>query len=149
MFFKYFFESINMSFNSSVFIPAAVVAVVGAVILSFVDFQISGAVLFAAGAIIAGLANSFSGSSEESAASTTTLYVGNLPYRANEGSVRDLFSEYGTVFSVRLLRDKQTGKRRGFGFVEVASSDSKKVIDTLNDFEFQERMLKVRLANDK
>ena len=138
-----------MSFNSSVFIPAAVVAVIGAVILSFVDLQISGAVLFAAGAIIVGLVNSLTGSSEESAASTTTLYVGILTYHDNEGSVGDLFSEYGTVFSVRLLSDKQTGKRRGFGFVEVASNDSQKVIDTLNDFEFQERMLKVRLANDK
>lgn len=72
-----------------------------------------------------------------------------MPYRANEGSVRDLFSEHGTVFSVRLLRDKQTGKRRGFGFVEIATSDSKSAIAALNDFEFQERVLKVRLANEK
>lgn len=138
-----------MSFNSSVFIPAVVVAVVGAVILSVVDLQVPGAALFAVGALLAGVASSLIGSAEETQAQTTTLYVGNLPYRANEGSVRDLFSEYGTVFSVRLLRDKQTGKRRGFGFVEVAASDSKKVINALNDFEFQERMLKVRLANDK
>ena len=138
-----------MSFNSSVFIPAAVVTVVGAIFLYVVDPQVPGAVLFAIGALLAGAASSLVGTSGEQQAQTTTLYVGNLPYRANEGSVRDLFSEHGTVFSVRLLRDKQTGKRRGFGFVEVAASDSKKVINALNDFEFQERMLKVRLANDK
>ena len=138
-----------MSFNSSVFIPAVVVAVLGAVILSVIDLQVPNAALFAVGALLAGVASSLIGSAEETQAQTTTLYVGNLPYRANEGSVRDLFSEHGAVFSVRLLRDKQTGKRRGFGFVEVAASDSKKVINALNDFEFQERMLKVRLANDK
>lgn len=149
LFFKYFLRVWIMSFNSSAIVPAVVVAIIGAAILYFVDLSIPGAALFAAGAIIAGLANSFGGSTEEESGNTTTLYVGNLPYRANEGAVRDLFSEHGTVVSVRLLRDKQTGKRRGFGFVEVASSDSKKVIDTLNDYEFQERMLKVRLANDK
>ena len=138
-----------MSFNSSVLVPSIVVAIVGAIVFHFVGPVLPVAAAFAIGAIIAGVVSSFSGDSEEQAANTTTLYVGNLPYRANEGSVRDLFSEYGTVFSVRLLRDKQTGKRRGFGFVEIATSDSKKVIDALNDFEFQERMLKVRLANDK
>lgn len=149
MFFKSFLRVWTMSFNSSVFIPAAVVTVVGAIFLYVVDPQVPGAVLFAIGALLAGAASSLVGTSGEQQAQTTTLYVGNLPYRANEGSVRDLFSEHGTVFSVRLLRDKQTGKRRGFGFVEVAASDSKKVINALNDFEFQERMLKVRLANDK
>lgn len=138
-----------MSFNSSVFIPSAIVAVIGAILLSVLDISLSPAVVFAVGAILAGVAAAFAKSEETAKADTTTLYVGNLPYRANEGSVRDLFSEHGKVFSVRLLRDKQTGKRRGFGFVEIATSDSKKVIETLNDFEFQERALKVRLANEK
>jgi len=139
-----------MSFNSSVFIPAVIVAVVGAILFFVIDIQIASGVVFALGAVAAGLASSLSpAKSSEGKAETTTLYVGNLPYRANEGSVRDLFSEHGQVFSVRLLRDKQTGKRRGFGFVEIASSDSNKAISALNDFEFQERVLKVRLANDK
>ncbi len=149
MFFKTFLRVWNMSFNSSVFVPSIVVAVIGAVLFHFVGSEVPASAAFAIGAVVAGLVASFTGSSEEQAANTTTLYVGNLPYRANEGSVRELFSEYGTVFSVRLLRDKQTGKRRGFGFVEIATADSTKVIDSLNDFEFQERMLKVRLANDK
>jgi hypothetical protein len=137
-----------MSFNSSVFLASAGVAIVGAILISITGLD-ANPVIFAAGAILAGLVSALLGAKTEGKADTTTLYVGNLPYRANEGSVRELFSEHGKVFSVRLLRDKQTGKRRGFGFVEVASTDSKKVISALNDFEFQERALKVRLANEK
>ena len=139
-----------MSFNSSVLITSAIVAVVGAILISVFTIDAgSCAIVFAVGAVLAGVVSSLTGNASEGKADTTTLYVGNLPYRANEGSVRELFSEYGKVFSVRLLRDNQTGKRRGFGFVEIATSDSKKVIAELNDFEFQERVLKVRLANDK
>lgn len=137
-----------MSFNSSVFLASAGVAIIGAILISVVGLE-ANPIIFAAGALLAGVVSALIGSGAEAKADTTTLYVGNLPYRANEGSVRELFSEHGKVFSVRLLRDKQTGKRRGFGFVEVASSDSKKVISALNDFEFQERVLKVRLANEK
>ncbi|NVK24667.1 MAG: RNA-binding protein [Gammaproteobacteria bacterium] len=139
-----------MSFNSSVLITSVGVAVIGAVLVHMLGIDVAPALTFSIGAIFAGLASAFIGNaSEEGSTETTTLYVGNLPYRANEGSVRELFSEHGKVFSVRLLRDKQTGKRRGFGFVEIATADSKKAISALNDFEFQERALKVRLANDK
>lgn len=137
-----------MSFNSSVFLASAGVAVVGAILISVAGLE-ANPFVFAVGAILAGLVSALLGTKTDGKADTTTLYVGNLPYRANEGSVRELFSEHGKVFSVRLLRDKQTGKRRGFGFVEVASADSKAVISALNDFEFQERALKVRLANEK
>ena len=78
-----------------------------------------------------------------------TLYVGNLPYRANETSVRELFSEYGSVHSVRLMKDKHTGKRRGFGFVEMAANDLDSAISALNDTEFQQRTLKVREAKER
>jgi len=80
---------------------------------------------------------------------SATLYVGNLPYRANEEVVKELFSRFGTVINVRLMKDRQTGRRRGFGFVEVASSDANKMIAKLNDFEFQERTLKVREARER
>lgn len=88
-------------------------------------------------------------SSQEQGSSSTTLYVGNLPYRANEQAVRDHFSEQGKVFSVRLMKDRRTGKRKGYGFVEMDSKDANKVIRNLNDSEFQERTLKVRLAKEK
>lgn len=80
---------------------------------------------------------------------TQTLYVGNLPYRANESAIRKLFSEHGHVVSVRLLKDKQTGKRRGFGFVEMAAKDASNAVSALNEQEFQQRTLKVREANER
>lgn len=80
---------------------------------------------------------------------TTTLYVGNLPYRANEDAVKELFQRFGVVVNVRLMKDRQTGRRRGFGFVEVAAKDSNKMIQKLNDFNFQERTLKVREAKER
>ena len=80
---------------------------------------------------------------------TATLYVGNLPYRANEDAVKELFSSYGAVKNVRLMKDRQTGRRRGFGFVEVSAKDAAKIINKLNDFEFQERTLKVREAKER
>lgn len=80
---------------------------------------------------------------------TQTLYVGNLPYRANEAAVKELFSQYGYVASVRLLKDKHTGKRRGFGFVEMSESGALAAQDALNESEFQQRTLKVRPANER
>lgn len=80
---------------------------------------------------------------------TATLYVGNLPYRANEDAVKELFALYGAVKNVRLMKDRQTGRRRGFGFVEVAAKDASRMITKLNDFEFQERTLKVREAKER
>lgn len=78
-----------------------------------------------------------------------TLYVGNLPYRANEAAVRELFSTVGQVHSVRLMKDKHTGKRRGFGFVEMSAIDTDKAVEKLNDQEFQQRTLKVREAKER
>ncbi|WP_370545345.1 RNA recognition motif domain-containing protein [Glaciecola sp. MH2013] len=78
-----------------------------------------------------------------------TLYVGNLPYRANEQVVKEHFESFGFVKSVRLMKDKRTGKRKGFGFVEVGSAEAETMIEKLNDSEFQERTIKVRPAKDK
>lgn len=86
--------------------------------------------------------------SEPEQSSTTTLYVGNLPYKANEASVKTLFSEYGEVFAVRLMKDKKTGKRRGFGFVVMSETTAQNTIDNLNEFNYEGRTLKVRVAND-
>lgn len=91
-------------------------------------------------------------SSTESSASggaSTTLYVGNLPYRANEQAVKEHFSSQGKVHSVRLMKDRRTGKRKGYGFVEMESKRAEQAIKSLNDSEFQERTLKVRLAKEK
>jgi RNA recognition motif-containing protein len=80
--------------------------------------------------------------------STTTLYVGNLPYKANESNVKTLFSRHGEVFAVRLMKDKRTGKRRGFGFVVMPENDAQNAINQLNEYSYMDRTLKVRIAND-
>lgn len=85
----------------------------------------------------------------EYAGEVKTIYVGNLPYRANEAAIRKLFSEYGLVLSVRLVKDRDTGKRRGYGFVEMPSADADAAIAALNEAEYLQRTLKVREANEK
>jgi len=135
------------------FIFAVILAVVGFVIVKFAlaSLALDPALLFGVGLLIGGLviAAMSSVSAEEAEVKTKTLYVGNLPYRANEGVVRALFEEQGKVFNVRLLKDKNTGKRRGFGFVEMAQADADNAIAKLNDSEFQQRTLKVREAKQK
>ena len=84
-----------------------------------------------------------------SSANVKTLYVGNLPYQANETTVKELFSEHAKVHSVRLMKDKHTGKRRGFGFVEISAEAMDETITALNDSEFQQRTLKVREAKER
>lgn len=101
--------------------------------------------------LVSAIVISFIGGHDEESDSGNikTLYVGNLPYRANEGAVRALFSEHGKVHSVRLMKDKHTGKRRGFGFVEISAEDADSAIHKLNDTEFQQRTLKVREAKER
>jgi cold-inducible RNA-binding protein len=75
------------------------------------------------------------------------LYVGNLPFSATEGSISDLFSQIGGVDSVRLITDRDSGRSKGFGFVEMASDeDAEKAIAELNGKEFEGRALTVNEA---
>ncbi|MCR9988035.1 MULTISPECIES: RNA-binding protein [Vibrio] len=132
-------------------ILCAGLAVVGGIVFSQVS--IPPALSFLIGVIATAFLFSFSSQtpsiqSTDSDPSTKTLYVGNLPYKANESHVRDLFAEYGQVYAVRLMKDKRTGKRRGFGFVVMAAADAKPAIAKLNEKEYMERTLKVRIAND-
>ena len=101
------------------------------------------------GALIAPFIAQPSSSDASSSVEVKTLYVGNLPYKANEAAIRELFSGHGTVHSVRLMKDKHTGKRRGFGFVEMSATDIDGAVSALNDTEFQQRTLKVREAKDR
>ncbi|QTL94871.1 RNA recognition motif domain-containing protein [Aeromonas jandaei] len=137
-------------------ILALVLAVVGYLVAQALQFSLKAEVIFAAGLAIGGfvvplLLKRTPANTTEAIANqeTCTLYVGNLPYRANEIAVRELFAEQGQVISVRLMKDKATGKRRGFGFVEMPTADAAKAIAALNDKEYQQRTLKVREANDK
>jgi hypothetical protein len=76
-----------------------------------------------------------------------TLFVGNLAFKATDHDLRKLFSEYGEVFSIRLMIDRHTRKPRGYGFVEMEASGAKKAIAALNEFEFMGRPLRVNQAN--
>ena len=60
------------------------------------------------------------------------IYVGNLPFSATESEIRDLFGQHGTVESVALPTDRETGRPRGFGFVEMPQGDAAKAIEALN-----------------
>ncbi len=143
------------SFDHKAILITLVIAVASFFIvdLALSSTQLDAALMLAVGIIIGGVISQFLKSDtqqeKQSNLSTTTLYVGNLPYRANEHVVRELFEEQGQVFSVRLLKDKNTGKRRGFGFVEMSKQDAEKAIIQLNEREFQQRTLKVREAKQK
>ncbi len=77
------------------------------------------------------------------------LYVGNLPFSATEDDIRDLFSQYGSVESVNLIKDRDTGRPRGFGFVEMADSDAESAISALDQMEFGGRNLTVNEAKPR
>lgn len=79
----------------------------------------------------------------------TKMYVGNLPFSANEDTVRALFAEFGTVQSLSLVNDRETGRPRGFGFVEMSSADAAKAMQSLNGKDFGGRPLKVNEAQDR
>jgi RNA recognition motif-containing protein len=100
-------------------------------------------------ALIKLLPSSIASSEQDSTSEVSTLYVGNLPYRADEEAVQEHFEQQGSVVSVRLMKDRRTGKRKGYGFVEMNADSAAKAIKNLNDSTFQERTLKVRLAKEK
>ena len=77
------------------------------------------------------------------------IYVGNLPFSASEADVRALFSQHGAVDSVSLPTDRETGRPRGFGFVEMSQADAAKAIQSLNGYNMGGRPLRVNEAQDK
>ncbi len=79
----------------------------------------------------------------------TKIYVGNLPFSATESEVRDLFAQHGTVESVALPSDRETGRPRGFGFVEMPQADAQTAMQALNGFNMGGRPLRVNEAQDR
>lgn len=75
------------------------------------------------------------------------LYVGNLPFSATEEAVKELFSQYGEIVSVRIVTDQATGRSRGFCFIEMENAD--RAIAELNETEFEGRSLKVNEAHER
>lgn len=78
-----------------------------------------------------------------------TLYVGNLPWSTTDEQLAELFKQHGEVYGSRIITDKQTGRSRGFGFVEVADADADKMVETMNGVEFGNRALTVNEAKPR
>ena len=76
------------------------------------------------------------------------IYVGNLPFSASDDEIRTMFSEYGTVESVALITDRDTGRPRGFGFVEMADG-ADEAIQALHQTEMGGRTLNVNEARPR
>ena len=139
------------------FLIVLAVAIIGALAIFQIAPDLNGAIGFFTGAIIASVIFSLqsktpaskTNSNEPYSGPTMTLYVGNLPYRVHEGEVKALFGEFGPVNSVRLVRDRKTGRRKGVGFIEMSEAGAKKAMAKLNEFDFQERTLKVREAKSQ
>lgn len=78
-----------------------------------------------------------------------SIYVGNLPFSATEEDIRDLFSPYGSVHTVKLVADRETGQPRGFGFVEMEESAAGNAIAALNGKELGGRSLRINEARER
>lgn len=77
------------------------------------------------------------------------LYVGNLPWSVNDDSLKELFSVHGTVESATVITDRETGRSRGFGFVEMDQPNGRRAMQELNGHSIDSRELKVNEANDR
>ena len=77
------------------------------------------------------------------------IYVGNLPFTATDAEIRTLFSQHGTVESVTLPTDRDTGQPRGFGFVEMTQADAARAIQNLNGKDMGGRPLRVNEAQER
>lgn len=77
------------------------------------------------------------------------IYVGNLPYSTNGDELEQLFSKYGTVERASVITDRETGRPRGFGFVEMPDADGRKAIEALDGFDFSGRKLNVNEARPR
>jgi len=75
------------------------------------------------------------------------MYVGNIPYNATEEDLKQLFSEYGEIESLKIMKDQFTDRSKGFGFIEMVNEeDAKKAIATLNGKDFKGKSLTVAEA---
>ena len=79
----------------------------------------------------------------------TTIYVGNLPFTATEEEVRGLFERHGKVESVKLINDRETGRPRGFAFVDMPAGEAQTAIQETNGFQMGGRPLRVNEAQER
>ncbi len=79
----------------------------------------------------------------------TTIYVGNVPFDATDNDLRALFGIHGSVQSVKIIVDRETGRPRGFAFVELSGGNMRNVIQQTNGFEMRGRPLRVSQARER
>ncbi len=77
------------------------------------------------------------------------IYVGNLPFSTTSSDLEELFSQYGAVDSASVINDRETGRSRGFGFVEMEDTAGKQAIEELDGSDFGGRSLKVNEARPR
>ncbi|MEM7219642.1 MAG: RNA-binding protein [Pseudomonadota bacterium] len=77
------------------------------------------------------------------------IYVGNLPWNTTDQDLSDTFSKVGDVTSATVITDRETGRSRGFGFVEMADADGQRAIEELNGQELGGRPMRVNEANER
>jgi RNA recognition motif-containing protein len=78
------------------------------------------------------------------------IYIGNLNYRVREEDLKQVMEEYGVVDSVKIIKDRETGRSKGFAFVEMANDDdAKKAIEELNEAEYEGRQMVVKEARPR
>ena len=78
------------------------------------------------------------------------IYISNLSYAVNDGDLKDLFGEYGEISSAKVITDRETGRSRGFGFVEMADdAQGQKAIDELNQAEYDGKVISVNVAKPR
>lgn len=80
---------------------------------------------------------------------TMSMYVGNLPFSADQSTLQTIFSPFGEIASARVMSDRETGRSRGFGFVEMEATVARKAISSLDGTEFEGRKLRVNEAEKR
>ena len=77
------------------------------------------------------------------------IYVGNLPWRMTSADLEELFAQHGEVRSANVVMDRETGRSRGFGFVEMNDDGARSAIEELNETEVQSRRIRVSQARER
>ncbi|MDQ6982360.1 MAG: RNA-binding protein [Mariprofundus sp.] len=146
----------NLSCFMKLFAVAIAASLVGYYALSAINpMGVPAASLFATGitlgTILGGLLVALApkpGASETVTASSN-IYVGNLPFNAGNDDVKNLFSPYGEIIDVRLVKDRRSKRFKGYGFVEMSVADAKSAIQHLDGTDYAGRTLRVNEAKKK
>ena len=144
---------------------AAVMSAVGYLLVSFVGFGVkeNGSVGIAVGLFIGMLTAAFLFAdiknepakkkpvrrNNADANRVMSIFIGNLAYKVRGRQLAALFEPYGEILSLRIVKDRETGKAKGFGFIEMSERDALKAIAALDNHEFFGRNLKVSEANSQ